>query len=360
MNDDKNVFLFHLFCSSISEKDEKDDGKVSIKNYFFIKLPSISEPSKSVLYHYNEETNELFLLERNYYNPKIETIRYESEKINKNYISLFVNNYTIENDCGYYCYPIDALFVFISIIYNNYTHNTYTTLEDYLIFIIKDNIKLRKDVTKNLLLILKNNVNNIKDRLKYVCDELHENNIYYYKPNINKVRKFYNLKCIILFNYIIENKIVFPDYSQCIEQELLDKYKSYQNNNVNDNDISSTNPIYTLMKQNKQQIDKYNEYKKYVDNYLIEFNKKHYKFNAHNLRTFVWQIIKGFICISLCEQITPQDISDKLKKMKEEETNKKIIQQNETFAKGKKHPLQQPPRNQLMIDSFFKKKVKLK
>ncbi|CRH03801.1 ribonuclease H2 subunit B, putative [Plasmodium relictum] len=340
--EDKNAFLFHIFNSEINENEKKE--KVEIRSYSFIKLPSASEPSKIVLYHFNEEANELYLLDRNYYNPKIETIRHEKEKINKNYISIFINNYAIENNCSYYCYPIDALFIFISIIYENCTNNKFTTLENYLNNILKDNEKIRKEVIKNMLYILKKNVNKIKDRLKIVCDELYENEIYYYKPNIEKVKNFYNFKCIILFNYIIENKIIFPDYAQYVEKEILEKYKTDK----------SSHPL-TLIKEEKKQIDKYNEYKKNVDNYLVEFNKKHYRFNGNNLRAFIWLIIKGFMCLSLEEKIVPDDICKKLKEIKDEEEEEKRKTQNVTFTKNKKHPLQ-APRNQPMIDSFFKKK----
>ncbi|CRG95854.1 conserved Plasmodium protein, unknown function [Plasmodium gallinaceum] len=339
--EDKNAFLFHIYNTEINENEREERNK--IKNYSFIKLPSISEPSKNVLYHFNEETNELYLLERNYYNPKIETIRHEKDKINKNNISIFINNYALENAYSYYCYPIDAIFIFISIIYENCSHNKFITLENYLNNILNDNEKTKNEVIKNTLSIFKKNVNRIKDRLKIVCDELHENEMFYYKPNINKVKNFYNFKCIILFNYIIENQIIFPDYAQYMEKEILEKYKSDENRHP-----------FNLIKEEKKQIDKYNQYKKYIDNYLIEFNKQHYKINGDNLRAFIWLVIKGFMCLSLEEKIIPDDINKKLNEIKEDEEEKRKTQ-NMIFTKNKKHPLQ-VPRNQPMIDSFFKRK----
>ncbi|SBS97443.1 ribonuclease H2 subunit B, putative [Plasmodium ovale curtisi] len=271
MDESNNVFLFHIFSPDLSEYGVEEN--VTVKNYSFIKMPSIPEPSKTVLYHYVEEKNELYLLERNYYNPKIESLKYETEKINKSCVSLFINNYAIQNDCSFLCYPIDALFLFISIIYENCENNTYTTLEDYLDNILKNNEKHKYEAVKNVLTIFKKNVNNVKDR---------------------------------------------------------------------------------LIKKNFKEIEKYKEYKKYIDTYIIEFNKKYYKFNGTNLRNFIWLIMKGFMCHPLCQKITPSDIHENLDKRKEEDKLKKL-QQNETVGRGKKHALQ-TPRNQLMIDSFFKKK----
>ncbi|SBS87201.1 ribonuclease H2 subunit B, putative [Plasmodium ovale] len=342
MDESNNVFLFHIFSPDLSEYGVEEN--VTVKNYSFIKMPSIPEPSKTVLYHYVEEKNELYLLERNYYNPKIESLKYETEKINKSCVSLFINNYAIQNDCSFLCYPIDALFLFISIIYENCENNTYTTLEDYLDNILKNNEKHKYEAVKNVLTIFKKNVNNVKDRLMYVCDVLHENNNFYYKPNIKKVKNFYNFRCIILYNYIIEKKIIFSDYVHYINNELLDKHKM---------DIH-THPFHSISKKNFKEIEKYKEYKKYIDTYIIEFNKKYYKFNGTNLRNFIWLIMKGFMCHPLCQKITPSDIHENLDKRKEEDKLKKL-QQNETVGRGKKHALQ-TPRNQLMIDSFFKKK----
>ncbi|KAI4835676.1 ribonuclease H2 subunit B [Plasmodium brasilianum] len=347
MENNRSAFLFHIFCSDINEKEKAENVKV--KNYSFIKLPSVPDPSKTVLYYFKQESNELYLLERNYYNPKIETIRNENDKINKSCVSLFINNYTIENDCSFSCYPVDALYLFISIIYYNCTNFTYTTLEDYLDNILKDNEKKKVEATKNVLYIFKKDVNSIKDRLKNVSDELCENGKLYYKPNMKKVQNFYNLKCIILFNFIIEHKIIFPDYSQYIDKDLLEKYITDVN----------THPINLIIQKKLKHIDKYKEYKKYVDSYLVQFNNRHYKINGSNLRTFIWLIIKGFMCSSLSEKITPLDILEHLNKIKENEKKKKM-QQNETFSKNKKHP-SQTPRNQMSIDSFFKKKkIKLK
>ncbi|GAW82885.1 ribonuclease H2 subunit B [Plasmodium gonderi] len=345
MDEGKNAFLFHLFCSNANDQTMEEESK--IRNYRFLKLPSISEPCKLVLYYFNDKSNELYLLERNYYNPKIESIKHENDKINKSCVSLFINNYTIQNECCFFCYPIDVIFLFTTLIYQNCTSNTYTTLGDYIDNILRNNdIKLKNEIKKNIFYILNKNINNVKDRLKNVCDELYEMGKFYYKPNLKKVKNFYNFKCVILFNYIIENKIVFSDYMQQMDKEILEKYKI----NLNLHSISTTK----MKNMNLKQIDKYNEYKKNVDSYVIHFNKKYYKFCGSDLRTFVWLIMKGFMSLSLSEKITPPDIHEKLSKMKEDDKMKKM-QQNETFTKGKKHPLQ-PPRNQMMIESFFKRK----
>ncbi|EUD66484.1 hypothetical protein C922_03118 [Plasmodium inui San Antonio 1] len=287
MEDGKNAFLFHLFSSAGSEK--AGEQKAKVRNYRFIKLPSINEPHKCVLYHYSEKSNLLYLLERNYYNPKIESIKHENDKINKSCVSLFINNYAVQNECSFFCYPIDAIFVFISIIYQNYACNTYTTLGDYLDSVLKDRERREQnEISKNAFFIFNKNV----------------------------------------------------------KEDILKKH------NVDmDLHASSTSRVKTAK---LKQIDAYGEYKKLVDSYVIQFNKKYYKFCGSNLRTFVWLIVKGFMSSSLSERLTPKDIQEKLSKMKEED-KKKIMQQNDTFAKGKKHPLQQP-RNQMMIDSFFKKK----
>ncbi|CAD2102825.1 ribonuclease H2 subunit B, putative [Plasmodium vinckei] len=344
--DNENAFLFHIFAPNTHKNG--NTHKNMIRNYSFIKLPSISEPSKPVLYHYNEQSNELYLLERNYYNPQIEAIKHEHDKINKSQISIFINNYAIENEYSFFCYPIDAIFIFISIIYKNYSNNTYITLEDLLDNVLGcdiDDPQKTNQVIKNTLYIFNKNVNEIKDRLKIICDELYENGKLFFKPNIQKIKKFYNFKCIMLYNYIVENKIVSPDYSQKMDKELLEKYHTSLKNEqilkiANEGDIN--------------EIDKYKEYTKHIDSYFVEHNNAYYKFNGQNLKTFIWLIIKGFMYSSLSEKLIPQDISDNLNKIKEE-TKKIKIQQNETFTKGKKHTLQ-TPRNQLMIDSFFKKK----
>ncbi|VWU52034.1 ribonuclease H2 subunit B, putative [Hepatocystis sp. ex Piliocolobus tephrosceles] len=347
MAESNNPFLFHLFCPVINTNEENNAKKNKIINYSLIKLPSISEPSKCALYHYNENKNELFLLERNYYNPQIETTKYDIDKINRSCISLFINNYSLENNCSYSCYPVDALFLFISIIYYNYANddnNTYVTLENHLDNIFKnDQTNKKKEVVKNALYLFKKNVNNVKGRLKIVCDELLEHNQLYYKPNIKKVQNFYNYKCIMLYNHIIENKIIFTDYAQLVDTELIEKYKS----NI------TSHPIHLINNTKLKEIDKYKKYKTHIDTYLIEFNKKHYKINGTNLRTFIWLVINGFMCLSLNDKIIPSDIRENLNKAKEENNTKKM-QQNEVPIKGKKHALQSP-RNQPMIDSFFKR-----
>ncbi|KJP89000.1 hypothetical protein AK88_01292 [Plasmodium fragile] len=345
MEDRKNAFLFHLFSSA--ENKQEGGQKAKVTNYKFIKLPSISEPHKCVLYHYSEKSNLLYLLERNYYNPKIESLKHENEKINKSCVSLFINNYAVQNECSFFCYPIDAIFVFISVIYQNCSSNTYTTLGDYLDNILKDIGKREKnEISKNIFFIFNKNVSNIKERLKNICDECYEMGKYYYKPNLKKVQNFYNLKCVKLFNYIIDNNIVFSDYAYTIEEDILKKHKIDINLHAN-----STSKVKSAK---LKQTDVYAEYKKLVDSYVIQFNKKYYRFCGSNLRTFVWLIVKGFMSSSLSGKLTPVDIQDKLSKMKEDDKKKKM-QQDDTFSKGKKHPLQQP-RNQLTIESFFKKK----
>ncbi|ANQ06381.1 Uncharacterized protein PCOAH_00007850 [Plasmodium coatneyi] len=345
MEDSKNAFLFHLFSSS--EGEQAGEQKTKVTNYRFIKLPSISEPHKCVLYHYNERNNLLYLLERNYYNPKIESLKHENEKINKSCVSLFINNYAVQNECSFFCYPIDAIFLFISIIYQNCASNTYTTLGDYLDNVLKDKEKREQnEIRKNVFFIFNKNVSNIKERLKNICDECYEMGKYYFKPNLKKVQNFFNLKCVKLFNYIVENKIVFSDYAHTVEEDILKKH------NV---DMDLHERSTSKVKNAKwKQIDVYGEYKKLVDSYVIQFNKKYYKFGGSNLRTFVWLIVKGFMSSSLSEKLTPLDIQEKLSKMKEDDKKKKM-QQNDNLPKGKKHSLQQP-RNQLMIESFFKKK----
>ncbi|CAG9475624.1 ribonuclease H2 subunit B, putative [Plasmodium vivax] len=341
MEEGKNAFLFHLFSCAGGER------KAEVTNYRFVKLPSISEPHKCVLYHYSEKSNQLYLLERNYYNPKIESLKDENEKINKSCVSLFINNYAVQNDCSFFCYPIDAIFLFISIIYKNCGSNTYTTLGDYLDSVLKDREKREQnEISKNVLFIFNKNVSNIKERLKNTCDECYEMGKYYFKPNLKKVQNFYNLKCVKLFNYIIENKIVFSDYAHTVKEEILKK---------NQVDMNLHESSTSRVKNAKlKQIDVYGEYKKLVDSFVIQFNKKYYRFCGSNLRTFVWLIVKGFMSSHLSERLTPPDIRERLSKMKEDDKKKKL-QQSDTFAKGKKHPLQQP-RNQMMIDSFFKKK----
>lgn len=331
---------------NMKSKGEKkmEEKKIEVKNISFIKLPSVTEPSKCVLYYFDENKTQLYILQKNYYNPKIESILHEKEKINKNCVSLFINNYIVQNENSYACFPVDAIYLYISLIYENNTNNSYMTVEDYLNIFLKNNEKDRKNVTQNTMMIFKKNVNNVKERLKLTCDEMVQNNTYYFKPNWDKIKNFYNLKCITLYNYIVEQKIIFSDYAYQIDKEVIERHKQ----------DAEENEIFNKIKENNtKHIDKYKNYKTNLNKYFVSFNNNYYKVDHQNLKTFTWLIIKGFMCSTVENKLIPPDITEHLNKIEEDDLKKK--QFVTSCAKTKKQGLP-TPKNQRMIESFFKRK----
>lgn len=333
------AFLFHMF----NPQGCKQKESMKKKNYEFIKLPSVSEASKSVMYHFEPKKNQLFLLQNYFYNPKIESILHEQEKINKNFVSLFLNHYMIENTSSYACYPIDALYIFVSIIYYNVDANQYMTLEDYLNILYKADRTEGTDVIHNTLQIFKKNVNKVKQRIKLICDERNEQGNLFYKPNIKKLKNFYYFKCIQLFNYIIENEIVFSDFAFPVDLELYKKYR-------NEDSIK----LFNAIKKKTKQFEKYRAYKLHMDKCIVYFNGTYYKVMDIQLRVFVWLIIKGFMNDSIETKIIPEEIKKQLMKMEEgNQQKKKEVLWNQ--PKNKKNSTE-TLKNQMCIDSFFGKK----
>ncbi|EAN31340.1 Ydr279p protein family (RNase H2 complex component) family protein [Theileria parva strain Muguga] len=224
---------------------------------------------------------------------------------NLNPVNFFVCNILTSIDFVYATFDFDVIFIFISILYQD--KNKYLTMVSRIIefYSGKSGDYTLTNLQSSAMYLWQNNVNKVKDRMKYLSDvmESSDGNEFLFKPNDLKLTHLLKFKVKNMVKYAIGNNIFISTYSN--------------------------------IQTNKSQTHRKN---------LVRIDES-------MCRRFCWSIIKSLLSPTAFKHIIPSDILDTISKPIIIPRNPQMI-----TTKSKRPKIKHIPKGTSTITSFFKPK----
>uniref|UniRef100_A0A3B0N9D4 Ydr279p protein family (RNase H2 complex component), putative n=1 Tax=Theileria annulata TaxID=5874 RepID=A0A3B0N9D4_THEAN len=231
--------------------------------------------------------------------------RLQGIKPNVNRVSVFVDHILTSLDLIAATFDFDVLFIFISILYQN--KNNYLTMASRIIefYSGKSADYTLSNLQSSVMYLWQNNVNKVKDRIKYLCDVMESQGVneLLLKPNDMKFTHLLKFKVNNMVKYVVDNNIAISSYSNVETTKSED------------------------LRKNLVTIDE------------------------GKCRRFCWSIVKSLLSPESSRHIIPSDILNSISKPIIVEKNPQII-----TTRSKRHKINHVPKGTSSITSFFKPK----
>ncbi|EKX73414.1 conserved hypothetical protein [Theileria equi strain WA] len=144
-----------------------------------------------------------------------------------NPVSVFIDEFVATPEYILGTFDFDVMFIFITVLYNN--PQKFLTMHSRVVECYRSGgSNEHRDLELAVLTLWNRNVNNVKDRLLYLCDTMESpgGEELLYKPNNERFLAMLSHKVGNMRQHIADNGIIIPDYceSECTSTKGLNKH----------------------------------------------------------------------------------------------------------------------------------------